>query len=234
MEDERLHQVLSAWAARSARAVIFDFNGTLCDDEPILLEIFDEIFREHLGSGLTAEQYDDLAGLSDREIVERVVTSRSSGGGALVEDLLRLRATRYQELVAERSPIREATVTLVRRLADHDVPMGVVTGAQRADVTFVLDASPVGQLLEVIVTEEDVTRGKPDPEGFLLGARLLEREPPEVLVFEDSVPGVQAARAAGMPCVAVAGDRPSVQLDNLADGVVRDLGDVLHQLFPDG
>ena len=236
MGDQRLHEILAGWAAQPRRAVILDFNGTLSDDEPILLEIFDEIFREHLGSGLTSQEYDEqLAGLSDREIVERVLASRGSGAdGLAVEDLLQLRAQRYRERVAERSPIREGSVSLVTALARHDVPMAIVTGAQRSDVAFVLDRSPVRKHIAVLVTEEDVANGKPDPEGFLLGARLLERESSEVLVFEDSVPGVRAARAAGMRCIAVSGRRSVPQRRDLADGVVDALGDVAGQLFPGG
>jgi len=165
--------------------------------------------------------------MSDREIVERVLASRGhDGGDPGVEDLLRLRRQRYREKVAERSPVREGTVSLVRALAREDVPMAIVTGAQRSDVEFVLDRSPVREHISVVVTEEDVARGKPDPEGFVLGARLLRCEPRDILVFEDSQPGVRAARAAGMRCVAVSGAGSVPHLHHLADAVVDALGDV--------
>ena len=76
-----------------------------------------------------------------------------------------------------------------------------MTGAQRDDVLAVLAGSPVGELFGVLIAEEDVSEGKPHPEGFLTAARLLNRLPGDVLVFEDSVPGVQAAEAAGMHCL---------------------------------
>lgn len=237
VRDQRLPEVLSRWGAHRGRAVIFDFNGTLSDDEPILLEIFDEIFGEHLGSGLTSEEYyERLAGLSDREIVERVLTWRGSVADGLVEDLLGLRAQRYREKVTQQSPIRPGTVALVGRLAGAGVPMAIVTGAQRPDVAFVLDQSPVGEHFGVVVTEEDVAEGKPDPEGFLLAARLLEREPSEILVFEDSVPGVEGALAAGMHCVAVTGDRrprTSSGPAELAHAAVHQLGDLSQHLVLD-
>lgn len=234
VRDPRLPDVLSRWGAHPGRAVIFDFNGTLCDDEPILLEIFDELFREHLGSGLTSEEYyERLAGLSDREIVERVLTWRESAVDGLVGDLLRLRAERYRDKVSQRSPIRPGTVALVERLAEFGVPMAIVTGAQRPDVAFVLDQSPIGKHVDVVVTEEDVTLGKPDPQGFLIAARLLEREPSEILVFEDSKPGVEGALAAGMYCIAVTGDRRDATSSaprELAHAAVRELGEVGQRL----
>ena len=86
-------------------------------------------------------------------------------------------------------------------LADHGVPMAIVTGAQRDDVRAVLAASPVGEVITVVVAEEDVRRGKPDPEGFRAGAALLGREPTDVLVFRGLGARIRAL-AAGMRCIA--------------------------------
>lgn len=223
--------VLATWARNPRRAVIFDFNGTLSDDEPILLRIFTEIFRVHLGWDLTPEHYRSrLLGHSDREIVEIVVAERTGGRDPeLVERLLGERRERYKEIVAESSPITPSATALVRRLADAGVPMAIVTGAQRADVMAVLDSCEVGRLIDVIVAEEDVERGKPDPEGFLAGAALIDRAPDEVLVFEDSVPGVLGARSAGMRCIAVATDSPDRQVLDAASAVVPALGDELFE-----
>jgi beta-phosphoglucomutase len=214
-------EVLRAWADHADRGVIFDFNGTLSDDEPILLEVFRELFAEHFGWELSAaEYYGRLAGHSDREIVEVVLAEQAPQDPGLVEELLRLRRERYQEQVARRSPISAGAVALVQRLAGDGVPMAIVTGAQRADVQCVLASSPAGEHLRLLVTEEDVDRGKPDPEGFLKGSRLLALEPQRVLVFEDSVPGVRAATAAGMPCIGVSGERGTAQLLTVTDAIV--------------
>jgi beta-phosphoglucomutase len=232
-EDSLARRTLAAWAHRSHRAVIFDFNGTLSDDETILFEIFAEIFRERLGRSLTAEEYSGrLLGLSDREIITTIVEDAGQGDEAMVEALLRMRAERYRAKVAAASPIRADTVALVRRLADAEVPIGIVTGAQRSEVRFVLDRSPVGRHVAAVVTEEDVSVGKPDPEGFLLGARLLGRASEDILVFEDSVPGVVAARAGGMVCVAVAPGGGSRALADVAPARVSALGPGLLASLP--
>ena len=93
----------------------------------------------------------------------------------------------------------------MKLLADNRIPVGIVTGAQRDDVLAVLAGSPAGELFSVLIAEEDVSDGKPHPEGFHTAARLLHRRAGDVLVFEDSVPGVRGALAAGMHCIAVAG-----------------------------
>jgi HAD superfamily hydrolase (TIGR01509 family) len=221
--------VLREWSANPRRAVIFDFNGTLSDDEPILLEIFTGIFRSHLGWQLTPEHYrDNLLGRSDREIVEIVVAEHGVGDRESLTDLLLAeRRSRYKERVSEQSPVSAGATALVRRLADSGVPMAVVTGAQREDVLAVLDHCEAGRHLDVLVAEEDVERGKPDPEGFLRGAALLDREPGEILVFEDSVPGVVGAVRGGMHCIAVSGTGTDPQLAAVAPALVPALGEEL-------
>jgi HAD superfamily hydrolase (TIGR01509 family) len=213
--------IVRAWAGGPDRAVIFDFNGTLSDDEPILARIFAEIFAERLGWVMSAEEYrTTLLGRSDREIVEVAVRDHGGGDPALVEDLLELRRDRYRASVAEHSPITSGVVALVARLASAGVPMAVVTGAQRDDVEAVLAASPVGVHFKHLVTEEDVRRGKPDPEGFLLGAQELGVPPNRVLVLEDSVPGIRGALAAGMRCIAVTGSSPHPAVVDCAPATV--------------
>jgi len=203
------------------RAVFFDFNGTLSDDEPVLERVFTEIFHAYLGWRMTpADYFDRLAGHSDREIVEIAVAERLgalSMNQPLVERLLALRRERYRQIVEQHSPVLPDTVALVRRLVDDGRTLAVVTGAQRPDVEFVLDHAGLQGVFATVVAEEDVTRGKPDPEGFLLAATRLGVNPDEVLVLEDSVAGVRAAKAAGMRCLAVTGTHSAVTL--AAEGV---------------
>jgi len=223
-------EVIHRWLNSGQPAVIFDFNGTLSNDEHILFEIFGDLFRDHLGWAMTADDYRrELLGRSDREIIERAVALHGAGTGDEVTELLRLRKDAYKQHVAREHPIQEATAQLVDTLADIGIPMAIVTGAQRDDVLAVLQSSSVGSAFAALVTEEDVADGKPHPEGFLTGARLLGRRPRDVLVFEDSVPGVRGALAAGMHCVAVGTD-PSAELVAAAPAIVPAL---TTELLPD-
>jgi beta-phosphoglucomutase len=216
--------VIEGWLRSEQPAVVFDFNGTLSDDEHILFDIFSDLFRAHLGWAMTAEDYrDELLGRSDREIIERAVARHGRGTEAEVIELLRLRQGVYKQRVADHNPIRAAAAQLVKLLADNQIPVGIVTGAQREDVLAVLDASPTGELVSFLIAEEDVSDGKPHPEGFLEAARMLNRRPTDVLVFEDSLPGVQAAVAAGMHCIAVCADDPGRELSAAAPAIVAEL-----------
>lgn len=216
--------VIHQWLSTDRPAVIFDFNGTLSNDEPILFDIFSDLFRTHLGWAMTPDDYrTELLGRSDREIIEHAVTRYGRGTDGEVTQLLHMRKTAYAQRVAVEHPDDDTTVELVNTLSAEGIPMAIVTGAQRDDVLAVLTSSPIGQVFAAVITEEDVAEGKPHPEGFLMAARLLRRQPSDVLVFEDSVPGVRGALAAGMHCVAVAGPEPSRELSAVAPAMVTRL-----------
>ena len=169
--------VIETWLRSDQPAVVFDFNGTLSDDEHILFDIFSELFHAHLGWAMTADDYrDELLGRSDREIIERAVARHGHGTEDEVTELLRLRQGVYKQKVADHNPIGASAAQLVKLLADNQIPVGIVTGAQREDVLAVLDGSPTGELVSVLIAEEDVSNGKPHPEGFL--DRSADIEPP--------------------------------------------------------
>lgn len=217
------------------RAVLFDFNGTLSDDEPILERVFGEIFMAYLGWRLPVEEYyRRFAGRSDREIVEIAVTERAGGlpgNEPLVERLLALRRERYLQLVAQECPVRGHTEALVRALAAGGRALGIVTGAQRSDVDFVLGLSGVVDCFRVVVAAEDVARGKPDPEGFLSAAERLGVLPAETVVLEDSLAGVRAAAAAGMRCIGVVGTHDAQTLAGEGVPTVDRLGPAVTDLL---
>jgi beta-phosphoglucomutase len=186
----------------SVHAVIFDFNGTLSHDEPILCEIFCELFAEQ-GRPLSAQEYfDELAGLSDPEIV-RTWLGRDHPA---VDEVIDERSARYRERVADGFSVPEAVREAVRYAAAR-VPVAVVSGAARREIEPVLRAAGLDGLVRAIVAAEDVEEGKPHPAGYLRALELLadDLDASDVLVFEDTEAGVASAKAAGMRCLAVLG-----------------------------
>jgi beta-phosphoglucomutase len=184
------------------RAVIFDFNGTLSNDEPILFEIFRDLFAEY-GRPLSAEEYfDELAGLSDPEIVRTWLGAENPA----VDEVIDRRIERYREIVADGSSISEDVREAVRYAAER-VPVAVVSGAARPEIEPVLDAAGLTASVSIVVAAEDVAAGKPDPAGYLRALELLDQglAASDVLVFEDTEAGVASAKAAGMQCIAVLG-----------------------------
>lgn len=184
----------------TVRAVLFDFNGTLSDDEPVLDELFRAMAAD-LGLALTsADYYARLAGLSDPAIVARLV--EWSGSDADPAELLAAKVERYKAIVTAKPTITPQTAEFVAAVADR-VPIGIASGAVREEVEHVLGLVGIQERFGAVVCADDVKRGKPDPEGYLTAASALRVEPAFTLVFEDADAGVQAAKAAGMRCAAL-------------------------------
>jgi beta-phosphoglucomutase len=199
------------------RALLLDFNGTLSDDEPILCRILQELFAE-AGRPLTeAEYYAELAGYSDREIVRKWLGREDPA-------LLQRKSARYREL-ADGSSVSEEAREAVRAAAEV-VSVAIVSGSARAEIEPVVEGAGLTEAITVIVSEDDVGRSKPDPEGYLLALYLLGVGPNDAAAVEDSEAGVAAAKAAGLYCAAVTTTLPAERLreaDELADRLDRHL-----------
>jgi beta-phosphoglucomutase-like phosphatase (HAD superfamily) len=184
------------------RAVVFDFNGTISDDEPLLAELCAVIFAE-IGIVVSRELYfGEYAGYSDPEIVERVLRSHDRYDPALAERLLGRRTALYLERAASGETVHAAAAACVCEIAAR-VPVAVASGAARAEVEAVLVGSGLRGLFDVIVAAEDVERGKPDPLAYATALGRLGIPAVGTLAFEDTHLGVEAAVAAGMRCLGV-------------------------------
>jgi beta-phosphoglucomutase len=151
-------------------------------------------------------------------IFERVLARFGRGGeDGLTERLVERRTELYLERQRDAPTVTAEAVDFVRRVAER-VPVAVASGAARREIDAVLSAAGIRDVFEVLVCLEDVSAGKPDPEGYLIALEQLQEhtgehiDPADVLVFEDSEQGLRAALAAGMRCVVVAGTAPAERL----------------------
>jgi beta-phosphoglucomutase len=186
-------------------AFVLDFNGTISDDEQLLAEIYGELFAG-IGLDVSPARYEaELAGLSDPAIVSRgIALAGRAGEPGLADRLVAGYTSRYLERVRERSPITADAAAFVRAAAAR-VPIAIASGAPRETVEVVLDGAGLRSLFAAIVTSEDVTRGKPDPEPYLAALARLDGSlrPDAVWAVEDASVGVLSARAAGLRVVAL-------------------------------
>lgn len=209
----------------SLDGVLFDFNGTLSDDEGVLRDLFIELAASECGVTITERQYqEDLAGRSDREIMA-AISALASGPAPEADRFLRLIDVSYNARVAQESLIRPATRELVHALHAAGVKLGVVTGASRPQVIPALERAGLLDLFAVVVTDEDVSEGKPHPEGFQRAAAVLGLvNPARIAVFEDSLPGLSAVDAAGMIAICVQGTHPREVLERHARILIPAIG----------
>jgi beta-phosphoglucomutase-like phosphatase (HAD superfamily) len=199
------------------RAVIFDFNGTLSHDEPILLRIYQELFAEH-GRPLTADDYfSELAGNTE----EAIISGWLEVDGAELDALVAERISRYNA-AADGSTITAELRHAVRYAAERG-PVAIVSGAFRAEIDPVLAAAGLTDVFAAVVTADDVEHGKPAPDGYLRALSLVgEFAPEEVVAFEDTEAGIASAKAAGLRCIAVLGTLAADRLSQ-ADEIVEQI-----------
>ena len=200
---------------RATRALVFDFNGTLSHDEPVLFAIYSELFAEH-GRPLTeAEYYGRLAGNTE----EAIINGWLGVDGAELDGLIEERIDRYVQ-IADGSTVPPAVRDAVRHAADR-VPVAIVSGAYRREIEPVVERAGLADAVRLVVTADDVSRGKPDPEGYLraLDALRLDDRPDEVVAFEDTEAGIASALGAGLRCIGVRGTLPDDRL-SAAEAIV--------------
>ena len=213
------------------RAVIFDFNGIIVDDEPIHFELFQKVLGEE-GITLTEEAYyARYLGFDDRGAFS--AGYRENDRNLSVEKLAELidrKARYYQEAIKNHVTIFPGVNKLVADLASR-LPLAVASGALRQEIETILTTAGLLDYFQIIVSAEDVTRGKPEPEIFLkVLAKLNDGHvdggllsPAECVVIEDSKEGIKGAKRAGMKCLAVTNSHPAELLVNEANAVVESL-----------
>jgi sugar-phosphatase len=200
------------------KAALFDLDGTLINTERRSLAMWALLLGEN------GVPYDDalLRGFMGRRGRDVLAEKPELFPGRTVEDLIEeVLSFEDRPGLPEIEPVPGAA-ELVRKVVEHGSPVAVVTSAMRWWAEARLRQVGVRDLVQTIVAAEDVEIGKPDPSGYLMGARRLDTEPAHCVAFEDSVAGIAAAKAAGMTCVGVATTHAGEELAG-ADLIVADL-----------
>jgi beta-phosphoglucomutase len=198
------------------RAVLFDFNGVIIDDEQLHFRAFATVLDE-LGLSLTERAYfGDYLALDDKGLFVAVLAEQR-GEAPRADETARLvqrKAEAYLRLLEGRIRLFPGVVELVRDLAPV-LALAINSGALRPEIDIVLAWAELTDCFAAIVSAEEVQACKPDPEGYLLALERLRRARPDLadlaaehcLVIEDAPSGIRAARSAGMRCLAVANSR---------------------------
>jgi HAD superfamily hydrolase (TIGR01509 family) len=185
-------------------AIIFDMDGVLSDTQRLHASVEAELFHERGVAISAAEITERYAGVADAEFFRAVLGSHLDG--PTLEGLIREKWVRMME--RSRGPIRpmEGAVELVRALTARGTPLAVASSSPLDFIDHVLDALGIAGCFAVRASSNEVPRGKPAPDVFLLAARRLAVEPSRCTVIEDAVAGMQAAARAGMRCIALVAD----------------------------
>jgi beta-phosphoglucomutase len=206
------------------KAVLFDFNGIIADDE-VLHEAAFHAVLELNGQNLTHIEYlQHFAGRTDRDGWANYLSTMDNQS----EDVTRLcqkKREYYQQFAGECIYIYPEVEEVLFRIKALGIRIGLITGASRVEVDTILANLGAVAGFEVIVSADDPVAGKPSPDGYLLGAARLSIPPKECIVVEDTPAGIRAAKRAGMFCVAVTTTHPKRELTE-ADLIVDSLGEI--------
>ncbi|TRV11816.1 MAG: HAD family phosphatase [Microcystis wesenbergii Mw_MB_S_20031200_S109] len=200
------------------KAVLFDFNGVIINDEPIHQELINEILLGENLLPLGSEFAELCLGRSDRVCLRNVLTRR---GRQVTEEyltkLINKKTSLYRERLnkLEKLPIYEEIYSFLKRVKARDLQIGLVTGAIRSEVESILQRVGLGDYFSVIVTGDEISTSKPQPDGYLLAVERFNRwnfnlqlQPWQCLVIEDTFVGCEAAKRAGMQVVGIAHTYP--------------------------
>lgn len=217
------------------RAVIFDFNGVILNDEPIHMMMFQKVLSGEDIALSRDSYYAHYLGMDDAGCFKTVY---SDVGRKITADkldsLIEKKSELYDQYIKDHMEFFPKSVYLVQQ-ASREFKTAIVSGALKHEIEFALKKAKIHKEIHVMVAQEDVENGKPDPEGYLKALELLnkqigKKENPllaaECLVIEDSLEGIHSAREAGMKVAGVAHTYEQERLTLEADWVFERIEDI--------
>lgn len=216
---------MSEWPA----VVLFDFDGVIVNSEPLHFQAFREVLAaEHIELS-EDEYYTELIGFDDKGAFRHVFQSRGTPlSPKLFLSLMTRKSQAVMGLIEGRHFSALPGVEQFVRSLWRKRPLAICSGALREEIEAMLEGVSLRDCFQVIVAAEDVTIGKPDPQGYLMTAKLLgeklriDLKPQDCLIVEDAPSVIHSVRAVGFPTLGVATSYPVEKLAE-ADWVVRSL-----------
>ncbi|MBN2314140.1 MAG: HAD family phosphatase [Sedimentisphaerales bacterium] len=214
------------------KAVIFDFDGVITDSEVLHLRAFNRSLVPFGVELSTKDYYQNYLGFSDfdcyKALIERDLIRIDE---EKIPDIIKEKSRIYEHLARTEGRTIEGVNEFLKMLEANNVPMAICSGSLLAEIELLLDEAKLRHFFKVIVSAEQVKKGKPHPEGFLLSLRKLNEvcQPSitaaECIVIEDSQWGLKAGKDAGMHTIAVTNSYDADQLP-LAEKVVDHLNEL--------
>jgi len=216
------------------QAIIFDFDGVITDSEILHFRAFNRVLAPYGAEITMKDYYKTYLGLTDVDCFNLLIREgllKKKATKQEIENLLKQKKEAFEELAKTEGRIIEGVQDFLKMLGRNNITMAICSGALRAEIELILEEAHLRHFFEVIVSAEQVRKGKPSPDGFLLTLQKLNkgRQIPitgaQCVVIEDSHWGLQAAKVAGMHTVAVTNSYDAEQLA-LAEKIVTHLGEL--------
>lgn len=204
-----------------AKAVIFDRDGVIVNTEGIVIESVKKAFL-HLGFEFKDEDIPQIIGRSSTVYTNYFLQKWEFD----VEEYRKIQRAIFYENINS-APYFEKTVALIRSLHNKKIPLALTTSAGKEGTLLILKNIGLDNIFDVIITREDCKNFKPDPEPYIITAKNLAIAPEDCIVIEDTALGVDAAKEAGMKCIAIPNEYIKDQDFSRADKVVSSADEVM-------
>ena len=208
----------------SLKAVFLDFSGVIIKDEAINQELIADLL---LSENLRADEDEYTLycrGRSDRACLKDILASRGRIlSDEYIDKLLKTKAQGYRQKVElTEIALPENLISFLTQLKEQDIAIGLVTGAIRSEVEYVLQKVELTSFFDLIVAGDDLIESKPAPEPYLLAASKLNLVPQECLAIENNPVGITAAKQANIQVVGISNLYPLHMLQRQANWTVDD------------
>jgi beta-phosphoglucomutase len=208
--------------AGDKKGVIFDLDGVLIDSAPAHKQSWYDLAAKE-GYQMSDEFFYNTFGMQNYQILPML-----AGRDLSTEEIDRLsdwKEQRYREIFSESIKLAQGAERLFNELKAEGFSLAIGSSTPKANLDFVMEKLKIERYFEAIVSKENVTRGKPAPDTFLAAAKMLSLKPENCIVIEDSLPGIEAAKAAGMTVIALTTTRDREELTD-ADIIVNSLDEL--------
>ena len=213
-------------------AVIFDFDGVITDSEILHLRAFNHVLGRFGFQIAKEDYYQAYLGFTDVDCFKALADDgKIHLDQGVLEELIERKNRIFEELVKTDGGIIDGVRDFLYMLRAGSVPIAICSGALLAEIELILERARLRDYFEIIISAEHVSKGKPDPQGFLLSLERLNTNRPDritpgkCIVIEDSHWGLHAAKSAGMRTVAITNSYDAEQLA-MADKVVGHLSEL--------
>lgn len=217
------------------KAILFDFNGVIINDEPLQMKAYQEIFKDE-GVELTEEQYLSCTGMNDEIFIKHnFKRADKTISDEKVNEISAKKTTAWRAMIDKNLPIFDGVENFIKK-AEREFSLGIVSMAKREEIEYVLQKAGLKDCFSVIITSEDTTTCKPNPECYIKGFQAIDKKRIEggrnpikrsdCLVIEDVPQGIEAGKSAGMKVLAVTNTFDEATLrEAKADVVTKTLAD---------
>ncbi len=206
------------------KAVIFDMDGVIIDSEPIHTELTLNVLKD---VGVTPDESEiyEFIGVRNEEMWATLIERHNINES--IEQLMdRLKAYKMERFLSSNLEPMNGVVDLLRTVKRKGLKIALATSSPRYFAKYILKAVKVAVFFDELVTADEITNGKPDPEIYIKAAEALGVLPGECIAIEDAYFGILAAKSAGMKCIGLKNPNSGNQDTSMADYVVSSLRDI--------